>query len=118
MEVGFWEPPQTGQFDAIQDEGEQDPEALKAALSRIGKPLDLPKYRERIAQVLDGQPQVSLRELVDRYPIESGIVDVVAYVAVGGEGDQNIHLPETFQLDLNRPQQPRYAELEKIIFVK
>jgi len=64
------------------------------------------------------QPQVSLRELVERFPIESGIVDVVAYVAVAGEGGQNVYLPETFQLDLNRPQQPRYAELEKIIFVK
>jgi len=118
MEVGFWEPPQTGRFEDIQSEAEQDPVALKEALSRIGKPLDLPKYRERIAQVLEGQPQVSLRELVERYPIESGIVDVVAYVAVSGEDNQNIYLPETFQLDLNRPQQPRYAELEKIIFVK
>jgi len=118
MEVGFWEAPQTGRFDAIQDEGEPDSEALKEALGRVGKPLDLPKYRERVTQVLEKQPQVSLRELVERFPIESGIVDVVAYVAVAGEGGQNVYLPETFQLDLNRPQQPRYAELEKIIFVK
>lgn len=118
MEVGFWEAPQTGRFDAIQDEEKQDPEVLKAALGRIGKPLDLPKYRERVAQVLKAQPQVSLRELVERFPIESGIVDVVAYVAVAGEQEQNVYLPEAFQLDLNRRQHPRYAELEKIIFVK
>ncbi|MGJ8638029.1 MAG: DUF3375 family protein [Opitutaceae bacterium] len=118
MEVGLWEAPQSGHFGDIENEGEQDPDSLMDALGRIGKPLNLPKYRQRISKVLEEQPQVSLRELVERYPIESGIVDVVAYVAVAGEVSQNVFLPDTQQLDLNRPLQPRYAELEKIIFVK
>jgi len=118
MEVGLWEAPQSGRFDEIGDEGAGDPDSLKEALGKIGKPLDLPKYRRRIASALEEQPQISLRELVDRFPMESGIVDVVAYVAVAGEGAQNVFLPESLRLDLKRPLQPRYAELEKIVFVK
>ena len=85
---------------------------------RTGKPLDLPKYRKRVTDVLKEQPQVSLRELIERYPIESGIVDVVAYVAIAGEGSQNVFYPETMRIDLNRQVQPRFAELQKIIFLK
>jgi len=118
MEVGYWEAPQAGRFGGIDDGEGLNPESLKEAVKRIGKPLDLPKYRNRIAGVLKEQPQVSLRELVERYPIESGIVDVVAYVAVAGEGSQNVFFPETVRIDLNRPVQPRYAELEKIVFLK
>tara|TARA_B110001469_G_C9648769_1_gene329856 strand:+ start:7103 stop:8539 length:1437 start_codon:yes stop_codon:yes gene_type:complete len=118
MEMGLWEASQTGSFGEIEPDGGEDPSSLKEALARIGKPLDLPKYRKRIAAVLEEQPQVSLRELVERFPVESGIVDVVAYVAVAGEGAQNAFYPETLQIDLNRPDHPRYAELEKIVFLK
>jgi len=43
---------------------------------------------------------------------------VVAYVAVAGEGSQNVFYPETLRVDLNRPAQPRFAELEKIVFLQ
>ncbi|CAA6677378.1 MULTISPECIES: DUF3375 family protein [unclassified Lentimonas] len=118
MEVGFWEAPQRGRFDEIESDDSHDSESLKEALGRIGKPLNLPKYRKRIANVLEQQPQVSLRELVERFPVESGVVDVVAYIAVAGEGSQNVFHPDTIELDLNCPHQPRYAELEKIVFIR
>ncbi|MGJ8649498.1 MAG: DUF3375 family protein [Opitutaceae bacterium] len=117
MEVGYWEASETTRFGEITDAA-TDAASLKDALGCIGKPLDLPKYRKRVTEVLKEQPQVSLRELVERYPVESGIVDVVAYVAVAGEGSQNVFYPETMRIDLNREVQPRFAELEKIVFLK
>lgn len=118
MEVGYWEAPEEVRFEPIDADDSSSLSSLKDALGRIGKPLDLPKYRKRVAEVLQKQAQVSLRELVERYPIESGIVDVVAYVAVAGEGSQNVFYPETLRIDLRRKAQPRYAELEKIVFLK
>ncbi|MGZ0657624.1 DUF3375 family protein [Coraliomargarita sp. W4R72] len=118
MEVGYWEAPEATRFDAIDSNDTSSVTSLKDALGRIGKPLDLPKYRTRVAEVLKKQPQVSLQELVERYPVESGIVDVVAYVAVAGEGSQNVFYPEPLRIDLKREAQPRYAELEKIVFLK
>ena len=118
MEVGTWEAPESTRFDGIDPDDTTSVDSLKDALGRIGKPLNLPKYRKRLSEVLETQAQVSLRELVERYPVESGIVDVVAYVAVAGEASQNVFYPETIQIDLKREVQPRYAELEKIVFIK
>lgn len=118
MEVGFWEASESGRFEKIASSEGEDPASLKKSLMRIGKPLDLPRYRKRVSDVLNEQPQVSVRELVERYPIESGIVDVVAYVAIAGERPGNVFYADSIQIDLNRPTHPRYAELEKIVFVK
>jgi phage gp36-like protein len=118
MEVGYWEAPTEARFEPIDPDDSASLSSLKDALGNIGKPLNLPKYRKRVAEVLKEQDQVSLRELVERYPIESGIVDVVAYVAVAGEGSQNVFYPETLRIDLKRKRQARYVELEKIVFLK
>jgi len=118
MEVGFWEAPESTRFEGIDTDESTSLDSLKDAMARIGRPLDLPRYRRRVADALKEQPQVSLRELVERHPVESGIVDVVAYVAVAGEGSQNVFYPETLRVDLNRPAQPRFAELEKIVFLQ
>ena len=119
MELSYWEPSASARFGEIESAGQgADKHSLMEALSHVGEPLDLPKYRKRVAKALETQNQISVRELVESFPIESGIVDVVAYVAVAGEKAHNIFYPETLQLDLNRPAQPRYAELEKIVFLK
>ena len=43
---------------------------------------------------------------------------VRAYMAVAGERDGNITGPDRITINLNRPRQPRYAELEQIIFIR
>ncbi|MEK9632797.1 MAG: hypothetical protein VW622_03055, partial [Opitutae bacterium] len=59
----------------------------------------------------------SLSEMVEMYPLERGIVDVVCYRVVAGEDSRHeILRDEVVHIDLNRPAQPRYVEVEELIF--
>lgn len=118
MEVSFWEPAIRGDFGEIGTAAEMDPAELRAALARIGKPLALPVYRKRVADALAQRPQISLRELLELHPPSDGAVDLVAYLVVASEGPHHLFMPETIRVDLNRPLQPRYAELEHVIFMR
>jgi hypothetical protein len=117
MEAPFYEPTTGGQFQEIErgDPGEADD--VMAAIRRIGKPLDLPRFRRRVEEVLEERVQVSLRELVEIYPLEDGAVDLLCYVAVAAEREGSlIHSEVLERFDLQRPFQPRFAELDQVIF--
>ena len=55
--------------------------------------------------------------MVERFPLERGVVDVVCYRVVAGEDNRrDILNDEIIQIDLNRPAQPRFVEVEQLIF--
>ena len=57
--------------------------------------------------------------MVNKYPLERGVVDVVCYRVVAGEDSRHdILSDEIVKIDLNRPAQPRYVEVEQLIFQK
>lgn len=117
MEAGFWEPPAGGRFQDIETGDEGAENDIHEALRRIGKPLDLPRFRRRVDELLAGRPQVSLREVVDKHPLADGAIDLLCYLAVAAERDGSlINESERERFDLARPFQPRYAELDLIIF--
>ncbi len=117
MEAGFWEPPAAGRFQDIEIGEEGDEDDIHEALRRIGKPLDLPRFRRRIDELLADRAQVSLREVVEIHPLADGAIDLLCYVAVAAERDGSlINDSERERFDLARPFQPRYAELDQIIF--
>ncbi len=118
MEAGFWEPPEPGVFGKPEVATDADRQSLEDALARIGKPLDLPRYRRRVAEALGEQSPVSLRELVRQYPIEEGAIDLVGYIVVASEGKHHLFLPSPVRIDLNRPLHPRWGELEDIHFLR
>ena len=63
--------------------------------------------------------KISLTEMVDKYPLERGVVDVVCYRVVAGEDNSHDILDnEIVKIDLNRPAQPRFVEVEQLIFQK
>ena len=69
--------------------------------------------------VLEDAEKVSLTEMVNKYPLERGVVDVVCYRVVAGEDDRHDILEdEIIKIDLNRPAQPRFVEVEQLIFQK
>ena len=90
---------------------------INEILGSVGEPLDLKKYRTRVMETLDEVDQITLSEMVDRYPLERGVVEIVCYRVIAGEDPcHEILSNELIQLDLNRPSQPRYVEVEQLIF--
>ena len=55
--------------------------------------------------------------MVEYFPLERGVVDVVCYRVIAGEDQRHqIRQGEIVQIDLNRPSQPRFVEVEQLIF--
>lgn len=117
MEVGFYERREAGRFQAVANEDEDDTEAVQAALRKIGKPLDLERYRRQIASLLETHDQATLQHVVSSYPLTEGAVDLVGYLFVAAEHERHlIDEHDWEQVDLNRPKHPRFALLNRIIF--
>ena len=61
--------------------------------------------------------QITLSEMVEKYPLERGVVEIVCYRVIAGEDPRHeILANDLIQVDLNRPAQPRYVEVEQLIF--
>jgi hypothetical protein len=117
MESDFWEPKAVEPFAPISTASSGDSEWISEILNSVGEPLDLNKYRERVNEVLETEEKITLTEMVQRFPLERGVVDVVCYRVVAGEDIRHSILDdEIIKIDLNRPAQPRFVEVEEVIF--
>ena len=119
MESDYWEPKSVEAFAPISPADGGDNDWINEILNSVGEPLDLNKFRERVDLALEEAEKVSLTEMVDKYPLERGVVDVVCYRVVAGEDNRHDILDdEIIKIDLNRPSQPRFVEVEQLIFQK
>ena len=119
MEADFWEPKSVEPFAPISTAETDDNDWINEILSSVGEPLDLKKFRERVEDELEESETISLTDMISKYPLERGVVDVVCYRVVAGEESRhNILNDEIIKIDLNRPAQPRYVEVEQVIFQK
>ena len=119
MESDYWEPKSVEAFAPITQAESSDNDWINEILNSVGEPLDLNKFRERVDLALEEAEKVSLTEMVDKYPLERGVVDVVCYRVVAGEDSRHDILDdEIIKIDLNRPSQPRFVEVEQLIFQK
>ncbi|MEC8013727.1 MAG: DUF3375 family protein [Verrucomicrobiota bacterium] len=117
MESDFWEPKAVEPFAPISVAKSEGDEWMNEILHSVGEPLDLKKFRQRVDEVLEEKEKISLSEMVERFPLERGVVDVVCYRVVAGEDNRHDILnDEIIQIDLNRPAQPRFVEVEQLIF--
>jgi hypothetical protein len=117
MEAEFWEPKAVEPFAAIKKAKNSDSGWINEILNSVGEPLDLNRYRDRVDEVLEQQNQASLSEMIEFFPLERGVVDVVCYRVIAGEDQRHqIRQNEIVQIDLNRPAQPRFVEVEQLIF--
>ena len=117
MESDFWEPKAVEPFAPISVAKSEGDEWMNEILHSVGEPLDLKKFRKRVDEVLEEKEKISLSEMVERFPLERGVVDVVCYRVVAGEDNRHDILnDEIIQIDLNRPAQPRFVEVEQLIF--
>ena len=70
-----------------------------------------------MTETLDEVEQITLSEMVEKYPLERGVVEIVCYRVIAGEDPRHeILANDLIQVDLNRPAQPRYVEVEQLIF--
>lgn len=119
MESDYWEPKSVEAFAPITPADSGNNDWINEILNSVGEPLDLNKFRERVDLALEEAEKVSLTEMVDKYPLERGVVDVVCYRVVAGEDSRHDILDdEIIKIDLNRPSQPRFVEVEQLIFQK
>ncbi len=119
MESDYWEPKSVEAFAPISPADGGDNDWINEILNSVGEPLDLNMFRERVDLALEEAEKVSLTEMVDKYPLERGVVDVVCYRVVAGEDSRHDILDdEIIKIDLNRPSQPRFVEVEQLIFQK
>jgi hypothetical protein len=119
MESDYWEPKSVEAFAPISPADGGDNDWINEILNSVGEPLDLNKFRERVDLASEEAQKVSLTEMVNKYPLERGVVDVVCYRVVAGEDSRHDILDdEIIKIDLNRPSQPRFVEVEQLIFQK
>ncbi len=117
LELGFYERKEPGKFRPVLDDGADDSDDVKAAVKKIGKPLDLEGYRRKVAALLAQHDQVALKQVLGEFPLTDGAVDLVGYLCVAAEKEQHlIDDNEQEEIDLNRPHHPRFATLDRIIF--
>ena len=117
LEIGFHEKKEPSKFPPVVNGGSDDSDDVKAAVKKIGKPLDLEGYRRKVASLLAQHDQVALKQVLAEYPVTDGAVDLVGYLCVASEKEQHlIDENEQEEIDLNRPNHPRFATLNRIIF--
>ncbi len=117
MEAEFWEPKAVEPFSTITKAKPDNSEWMNEILHSVGEPLDLAKFRERVEEVLEENEKISLTDMVEKFPLERGIVDVVCYRVIAGENNRHeILSDEIISIDLNRPAQPRFVEVEQLVF--
>jgi hypothetical protein len=117
MEAEFWEPKAVEAFAEVKPAKNEDSDWINEILGSVGEPLDLKKYRSRVTETLDEVEQITLSEMVEKYPLERGVVEIVCYRVIAGEDPRHeILANDLIQVDLNRPAQPRYVEVEQLIF--
>jgi len=82
--------------------------------------VDKELLARRIRQSLQSRPQISLVELVDEYPIEQGLAEIIAYFSIAADDhasiiDDSLHHTLTWLDDSGLPRQ---ATLPGVIFCR
>ena len=76
MEAEFWEPKAVEAFAEVKPAKNEDSDWINEILGSVGEPLDLKKYRSRVTETLDEVEQITLSEMVEKYPLERGVVEI------------------------------------------
>ena len=121
----LWKPSPTVSFD-LRNQGQfNDVEAQEAVMMLTQQiPLDTLRLRKNLQAMFKEKSTVPLPELLERFPVESGLAELVAYLLIAREEDKNevdteikeyvrIQLcdPKGIQLDTFRK-----VEIPKVVF--
>jgi hypothetical protein len=119
MEVSFHEKSEEVVFARMAGKPEENEADVADAVRRIGRPLDIERFRRTVARHLAGCDQIALPTLLETEPLRDGAVDLVAYLTVAADDPRHmIDDAREEEIDLNRPRHPRGATMNRIIFQK
>jgi hypothetical protein len=86
--------------------------------------IDKAALSQHIRRALQGAPQVTLRELCERQPLQQGLAELVAYLELADAGFKST-IDESAEdiivwrgVDLDGQEQTRQARLPRVIFVR
>lgn len=118
MSRGLFVPPKNPQIDDVEvSAGETDIDAR--ALYRQSY-VDEAQLRANIRKALQTRSQISLRQLVDEYPVRKGLAEVVTYLSLADRDDKALVTDgETETLTVTTENgRTRQIELPKVIFTR
>ncbi|WP_157871796.1 DUF3375 domain-containing protein [Gloeothece verrucosa] len=81
--------------------------------------VDETELERRIAQALEHRPQVTLAELVEIYPVEQGLSEIVAYLAIASKSEQHLlndNIKESIRVASLEPEKQLRLTLPQVIF--
>ena len=86
--------------------------------------IDKAALSQHIRRALQGAPQVTLRELCERRPLQQGLAELVAYLELAGEGFKSTideaaeDLIVWWGVGRDGQEQTKQARLPRVIFVR
>lgn len=71
------------------------PDESKELLAQFGgmSPIRLEKLRSNVRELLQGRSLLTLGEILDRFPPENGVIEIVAYISIAAECPRNLIEP-------------------------
>ncbi|HZO76331.1 MAG TPA: DUF3375 domain-containing protein [Ktedonobacteraceae bacterium] len=95
MERTFWEPPKTPTFDKQPGSiHEEDLEDLDLASLYDQFSINEEELERHIETLLESQPQIRLSEVLEQYPVEKGLAEVLAYCALAARDPRHFIDPD------------------------
>lgn len=76
------------------------------------------ELRRRIREMLDGEPSISLEEVLEKHPPEDGMLEVIGYIMVALEDQRNIVTDDESQAVTIGGTPPKTWRIPKVIFCK
>ncbi|MCX6581586.1 MAG: DUF3375 domain-containing protein [Candidatus Aminicenantes bacterium] len=80
--------------------------------------VDKKILRERLLQLLELKEQVSLKEIIDIFPLEKGLSELLAYFSLADRDNKHIFNPHTPEWILFDPYQQKHIQVPQIIFTR
>jgi hypothetical protein len=81
--------------------------------------VDPASLRLRIETLLETRPHCTLGEVLDRYPVQKGLAEVITYLTIAAADARHQIDPaaqETINLPALRDEQPRLLSLPRVVF--
>ncbi|HEY9154030.1 MAG TPA: DUF3375 family protein, partial [Opitutaceae bacterium] len=115
MGVRFYERPRKTTFN-LNLTADENGTSLSDFFSQIGPSLRLKKIKELIEEELGQTTQISLSEMLAKYPLKHGVVDLLCYLFVAGGASRHETLEQEIEVPITGGEGPRVARLPELIF--
>lgn len=80
--------------------------------------VDKKILRQRLLQLLELKEQVSLKEIIDIFPLEKGLSELLAYFSLADRDNKHIFNPRAREWILFDSDQQKYIQVPQIIFTR